>query len=967
LVVDSEDDENDDEEALPAEPENAEEQNVTPEEAEEARKKRKQERKEARRQKRELAKLNQQLMIETALMATRDVPKKVPKKIDCFEFAQKLKGRLQEVVGRFVPFEGTGDGKVTFLTADTEAGAAEAARRKLFGGDASDNEDELLVVAEEPPLKIEPPKKVMGRIDVSNLDGIFGGDLDLRSVQDLPYDPTRVWVAQLPAFQGIDLWDPEVTIAYVAGEVVGSKKDNEDDEDMDDDDYIDPVDENLEDNDSELAPEDDADNDGDDDNNDDGEEANDNAAGSVALSLGGDDSQRFAPESQAAPASPSSLSSLNGLDDERDSSEQGIGRLLKSTIKSQQHQQQMHRTASSQVQDILHILATPKKIHNSQHSTQPFPVPEPPVIQELLSPEKNSATKRSLVFDEDEPVVAPVQPSSSLASSLATSQMLEPEPMEIDEIANVPVVPESQHSQPIVAAPAIENAEPPPRAPSAPAAASASSVVRIVDPVERARKQQRAALGIDRFLVRGNAAKKMVEEKLQQPSPVKKVQPKLTELGGPKKPAVSFAVDDAGIFDSEAKEGSEEESSGKKGKAKATAKASTKIVDDEDEDGEDMEVESEVEEDVEEEDDDNDEERADVPDEEEGEVGDGGRPLLSFQLNDEDANVAFADEDKDGDDVFSAEAGGDNEEEDEEEDGSNSRKRKRKDDSLAAMAAVVNGSGASASTARSKRDGDDADAGASDADAKAFTRIQLERDIMELNRIRDLYVLGQWKTEKQRADGGGGMEDFVDDEFQPNWNSIYNRNMIKHKLKKTEEDKGEEDLNAADKKDEEADSSDNEEEYERKREKLKQSIQMAKIAAIFHNEGSMSVAAAASLPATSSVELGGGSEASLLPEEESSRWSRRIENRRDTGTAVGSNSNMGAFALLRQDKSASIDPMQRFALQRSKSSLLDQAADKNLKRTRSSASVIINPMGRQLFEDVSNGGERGEMTKKQSK
>ena len=72
-----------------------------------------------------------------------------------------------------------------------------------------------------------------------------------------------------------------------------------------------------------------------------------------------------------------------------------------------------------------------------------------------------------------------------------------------------------------------------------------------------------------------------------------------------------------------------------------------------------------------------------------------------------------------------------------------------------------------------------------------------------MNRIKDLYVLGHWKTEKLKNRNQMGMEDYVDDEFAPAWNSIYNRDLIRSKLNLNKEEGGAEDLNDEEKKEDE--------------------------------------------------------------------------------------------------------------------------------------------------------------------
>ncbi len=98
---------------------------------------------------------------------------------------------------------------------------------------------------------------------------------------------------------------------------------------------------------------------------------------------------------------------------------------------------------------------------------------------------------------------------------------------------------------------------------------------------------------------------------------------------------------------------------------------------------------------------------------------------------------------------------------------------------------------------------------------------------------------------------------------------------------------------------------------------------------------------------------------------ENSRVSRLIENRRET-----SNSAAGMFGGLMRDKTAEIDPMQRFAMRRSTSKLMLHAQqDTTLKRQRSAtAGNVINVMGRQFFEagDASNSNAGSASNKQKS-
>ena len=324
----------------------------------------------------------------------------------------------------------------------------------------------------------------------------------------------------------------------------------------------------------------------------------------------------------------------------------------------------------------------------------------------------------------------------------------------------------------------------------------------VVDPVERAKKKASSASFLDRFLVRGDAAKKMVVDSLKS-KPVASASTSAFATTTAAAAATSSIADDIEDSDNEKKRGFDDVFDDENGDQDVPVeKASKKIkmkkslleVEAVESDGEGGEV------------DDGEEEEEDHDDE-----------------DDEEENEQGQEEEEKGSEegVFSSEgmmedAGSDAE-------------------GGAEQPEVVE---LTAAEAQEKED------------MEALNRLRMEKDLAELNRIKDLYVLGQWKTEKamSRRQDMVGMEDYIDDEFQPAWNSIYNRDAIRSRLKKRTEGAGD-GANAAEgegaqgdedemKKKEGGDddglgSSDDEEEYERKREKLKQSIQLAKINSIF--------------------------------------------------------------------------------------------------------------------------------------
>ncbi len=139
--------------------------------------------------------------LQSALLADNaKIPRKTAKKLDVTAFAHKLKQRLMGVRGRFAPDSAAG---TAVLTADAEAGVAPGTMRELDDGD-------LVVVAEEPPLVIEQPKAPAAH-GQHTLEGIFS-NRPLTHVGELTRDETAVWVAQLPAFAGLNLWDPALSV-----------------------------------------------------------------------------------------------------------------------------------------------------------------------------------------------------------------------------------------------------------------------------------------------------------------------------------------------------------------------------------------------------------------------------------------------------------------------------------------------------------------------------------------------------------------------------------------------------------------------------------------------------------------------------------------------------------------------------------------------------------------------------------
>lgn len=499
-------------------------------------------------------------------------------------------------------------------------------------------------------------------------------------------------------------------------------------------------------------------------------------------------------------------------------------------------------------------------------------------------------------------------------------------------------------------------------------------VQRVLDPVERAKKQAQSSKGLDRFLVRGETAREKVMATLVAPAAV-------TTTTKPEVVASDNDDDDVDddIMSAELSEEQDQDSSSKKKRSK--------LVDDE----------------------------AEEAPEEEEEI-DEENP---FGLFDEDANFAL--DENDGDD-----------------DGRPSKKGRKVDpaEELANWTAKPFGNDgnddddddealfSAESSAGEEEDPDAlmADAPPEDVVAdendeeeqeriKKIHRLRLEKDLAELNRIKDLYVLGQWKTEKLANRKQMGMEDYLDDEFQPAWNSIYNRDLIKHKLKKQEGGDAKDPQPQADPEQQEdaavdeadvllgsGSDSDGEAEYLKKREKLKQSLQRQRVASIFGGDemsrgasilggGELSRTATIALDRSgSSLFLGDGAsnDVSFMgSHDESSRLLRLIDNRREASnagaagggggaapssavSASASASKGGAFgqllrnsAIMDNHAAPSGDPLKRLTLQRSNSKLVLQAQEKNLKRakTHSVASttpaVVVSGGPRQFFETQS--------------
>jgi hypothetical protein len=461
-----------------------------------------------------------------------------------------------------------------------------------------------------------------------------------------------------------------------------------------------------------------------------------------------------------------------------------------------------------------------------------------------------------------------------------------------------------------------------------------SAAAAVMDPVERAKKLARSAQGLDRFLIRGDQARALASASASvstaavgQPKPVKRSKQDSAE-----------DVDD--YADVASAEGSEEAPSKRAKVGSATAASASTLVDDEAmevEDEEDGEEGAEGQREIPNEDDEEDEEDEENP---------GG---VFVGLDDEDANFP-----------------------DHVDDASNGpRELSGVEKELAEFEA----------TAFRKEDADVFSAESSEHEAtpvvvfeppvpeeedaehiKAINRLRMEKDLAELNRIRDLYVLGQWKTEKLANRKQMGMEDYLDDEFQPAWNSIYNRDAIKHKLKKNEGDvgKADDEDGEAEREQDEADAllgdesdSAGEEEYQKKREKLKVTRQLQRVASLFSGPGENSLAggggelsrgasmlnASAELSRSATVML--GSDVSLAGDlsmdalGDSSNMLRLIDNRRETSNAGGGGNGAhsatgasGAFGLLKNAATLNDhaapggDPLKRLSLQRSNSKLV---------------------------------------------
>jgi hypothetical protein len=943
-----------DEEALAPEPEARaeEEQDETP--VPDAK-----ERKRAKREKREMARTNQQLMIQSALLgANSEIPKKVPKKMDEFAFAQRLKGRLQNVVGRFAPesvstMETGGGGKAArrvFLTADLEVDA-DAERVRL-------EEDELLVVADEPAMVLEPPKpKPVFR---NTLDAIFGGQNE--AVGAIDFDSTRVWVSQLPAFRGIDLWNPRVTLVprtEAAKEESSSDGDYQDDEledvDIEDEDDGDlpegsaanssqkaAEEEDQKDGEEEEEEEEkalvnpfDEDGDRDDDDYEDAElkfsdeEPRDPRHRFPGLSLEtGESLEASFPTSSSAP-----MGSL--------AEEQAIGLVLNKALQSQSSQYKSQSSQlKSQQQHVVDILSTPKKAfapptpkkqvtvaEDVDEDADLFDKESDEAAPEPVAPKASVRKNLSLSLGMDSPPSSPQRDAIALESGEpATLPLYDDDEEEGDEIV-APVSPAKKAAaaeEPKVSIVVAAAAAPPP-------VVSAPTSGLIVDPVERAKKLATAKVGLDRFIVRGEAAKKMIQaataSKAAVQKKVEKEEEEIQDSDNEKK------RDHSDVFDDEEED---EASNSSPKKAKSVSFLESEAA----------------------ESDGLDDENANFPlDEKEREAEANGEDL----------------EKGSDEDVFSAE-GAEGDEEGEDGDGN-------EDDE---------GDAKPARTAEEEQEAED---------MEAINKLRMEKDLAELNRIKDLYVLGHWKTEKLQNRQQMGMEDYVDDEFQPAWNSIYNRDAVRARLNRNKEGdakdpaaadgaEGEQPLDEEELQKragaEAVGSSDDEEEYERRREKLKQSMQLAKINAIFGGSGGGGGGASmgpTELSRGESSMAGGGlmfnSSNSVMLDAppsaasldvaglgENSRVSRLIENRRETSNAA-----MGMFGGLMRDKTAEIDPMQRFAMRRSTSKLMQHAQqDTSLKRQRSTTGNVINVTGRQFFEagDASNSNAGSGSNKQKS-
>lgn len=858
---------------------------------------------------RNLARQNQQLMIQTALLGSNTaVAKKRPVKVDVTAFSLRLKERLMGVRGRFVP-EGS-DGPIA-LTADAEASGTtlgsddDFPRGRGHGvGAGEDQDDELVVIAPEPRMVIEAPKqRVLS--GPGQLEGIFGDEAQHVMHGAVERDPTRVWVAQLPAFAKVDLWDPRVVVVTVAS---NEQRDDDDGDyepsDVDQDVELDSIemeaDEHaLDAENGELNPMD-----GDDDavlilsdddapNEEDAHDAQSSGGPVDAHVLDGDDADPFADD----------------WDDGGDG-DQRIGTLVKdaarhvaSTPKSQPSAKRALLLPSAALTaDAAHAAPRALSFHSASDGDDDFDLAAEFAANELVQQPPHAHVSP-----------ARTQPLSQPKSVLqATTQLPPPalhafaEPGTPSKRAKLSQLNEHGGSSAVGPFSAAIGTAPPPHSPVQ---------IRIPDPIERAKNKAKSAL--DRFLVRGDKARDLaMAPKAAAPRPIKEPEP------------VAADVDDADVFAAE-----DDELDAETG-ARAMVEEEAVESDDDDQEGE-----SDAGSGGDEEnpggafrlhpDDDDDanfpqssSSEADLPSDSATPVK-RARSVVEQQLEAFNANT-FAREDAD---LFSAES-------DAEEPGT------PRIDAEGAEAEVAGGGA-----------GMDEEEEEDSEQARRIERLRMEKDLAELNRIKDLYVLGQWKTEKLANRKQMGMEDYVDDEFQPAWNSIYNRDLIRHKLHKPQ---GDDNAGAAEAEAEAAkpkatddddllgggSDSDGEEEYLRKREKLKQSLQLQRVASIFEGGSGSEMSRAGSfvggLSRGASMLDGMDSLAGVLDASDSVLL-MQIDNRREAVSASAVAGGGGAFSLMRKNAAAidnyeapaGGDPLKR--LQRTNSKLVQQAQEKNLK------------------------------------
>ena len=837
----------------------------------EERKKKLEEKKQRKRELKENAKRNQQLQLQTQLLGSVEIPKKVPKKVDVFSFAQKLVDRLQNVnSGRFVP-EITNEKSTVFLTADVECGVN-------VDRHGEDDDDELIVVAEEPKLQLKRPgpRYVFGSVD--DLDMIMN-EANEEKIGDIVIDRTKVWVAQLPAFFGVDLWSEDVTITYVTREEekVDQKKEESDEDFRLGGGEGEEYDEEEEGDDEEEAEEDEEDKEE--------EEEEDH------LNIATQDMKKKAQFYE------------DDLDDfeldfsEEKDEQQNIGQMITDVVKSQKETQVSQKS-------VIEILQTPRKkkfkedddvilvdspkmdeemdkeIEKSEQDVD-SPKMDEEMDEEIEKSEQNVEKKdeekeekeegkekeleipkapanRKLEYSSLSPLT-PLVTRNDLSVSNERSEVTQTVPLDLEN-----ETPELLEKKNVITGIQTSASLPLP-----------SKSAFIVDPIERAKKEKSSRKGLDRFLIKGDKAKELMEKQEKEQLEKKKTRVDVDEH-------LDKELNELILEQGEVEEDDEEENWRKRNRFLDFE--SKEALEDEDEEDNDSPKKKRK------------------GDDEEKEA-------------DEELDDVFSDE-RDEDEEREGDEGG----EEEEEDGADKEEREKK------------------KKAQQEEDAEH---------MKHLNRLRNEKDLAELNRIKDLYVLGHWKTEKMKNRQQMGMEDYVDDEFAPAWNSIYNRDMIRHKLNKNKEE-GEEDVEEKEKH-EDDDSSDNEEEYERKREKLKQSLQLQKITAIFNNSNNNnnsgnnasdgnSKSVAESAPSSSGFEI---------LDAESSRVSRLIENRREAST---SNFNVSFFNEPKVESSI-VDPTKRLSLQRSNSKISQLAQDKNLKRARSATTLSVNAGSRQFFEE----------------